>query len=70
MKNLTDKEMATLKEKLFEHLGSENLQTWATAAQHLITLEQLSVQEYQSEALQYMKKAMETMEKASDEEEK
>ncbi len=63
MKNLTDKELATLKEKLFAELKSENLQTWATASAQLIQLEQTSVQELQSEAIQYMRKAMEVIEK-------
>ena len=70
MKNLSVGEMMVLKEKLFAELKSEELQTWATASAQLIQLEQTSVQELQSEAIQYMRKAMEVIEKAGDEEEK
>ena len=54
MKNLTKSEIERIKDVLFVWLTSDNLQTWATAAAHLIKLGEISTQEAQSEAIKYM----------------
>ena len=66
MKNLTDNEIAKLKDILFKWAESENLQEWASAVSALIKLGEISTQEAQSQALTYMQKAM----KVIDQEEK
>ena len=58
MKNLTESEVAKLKDILFKWADSDNLQEWVNAVNALIKLGEISTQESQSEALDYMNKAM------------
>ncbi len=58
MRNLTESEVAKLKDILFKWVDSDNLQEWVNAVNALIKLGEISTQEAQSEALAYMNKAM------------
>ena len=58
MKNLTESEVARIKDILFKWAESENLQEWASAISALIKLGEISTQEAQSEVLAYMNKTM------------
>ena len=70
MKNLTETELKELKRVLFIWLNSDISQEWATAAQFLVKLGEISTQEAtqrqletQSEALKVLQAAMEKEEK-------
>ena len=52
MKNLTDDEKTRLKKVLFKWLDSDDLQTWVSAADTLIKLGGISLQEAQSEVIE------------------
>lgn len=56
MKNLTDSELARLKDILFKWAESDNVQEWVNGVNGLIRLGEISTQETQTEALKYMKK--------------
>lgn len=58
MKNLTESEIAKLKDILFKWADSDNLQEWASAVSALIKLGEISTQEAQSQAIAFMEKAM------------
>ena len=58
MKNLTESEVARIKDILFKWADSDDLQEWVNAISGLIKLGEISTQETQSEALKYMNKAM------------
>ncbi len=52
MKNLTDNEKIILKKVLFKWLDSDDLQTWVSAADTLIKLGGISLQETQPEIIE------------------
>ena len=58
MKNLTESEIARIKDILFKWADSDDLQEWASAISALIKLGEISTQEAQSEVLAYMNKTM------------
>ncbi|KKK83777.1 hypothetical protein LCGC14_2789960 [marine sediment metagenome] len=58
MKNLTESEVAKLKDILFKWVDSDNLQEWVNAVNALIKLGEISTQEAQSQAIAFMEKAM------------
>ncbi len=67
MKNLTESEVARIKDILFNWADNENLQIWATAISALIKLGEISTQEAQSKALAYMNRAMKFLDENDDE---
>ena len=66
MKNLTENEVARIKDILFVWADSDNLQEWASAISALVKLGEISTQEAQSKALAYMNKAMKFLDENDD----
>ncbi len=66
MKNLTENEVARIKDILFKWADSDNVQEWASSISALIKLGEISTQEAQSKALAYMNKAMKFLDENDD----